>query len=109
MCPSRRSCPGTWSLVRPGERLPVDGVVVDGGSAVDESMLTGEPMPVTKAPGDEVIGATMNTTGSFTFRATRVGAETALARIVRLVQEAQDPSPRSLAWPMSSRATSCRP
>jgi P-type Cu+ transporter len=91
--PVAQVVPGDLVLVRPGERLPVDGVVVDGGSAVDESMLTGEPMPVTKAPGDEVIGATMNTTGSFTFRATRVGAETALARIVRLVQEAQGSKP----------------
>ena len=91
--PVAQVVPGDLVLVRPGERLPVDGVVVDGGSAVDESMLTGEPMPVTKAPGDEVIGATMNTTGSFTFRATKVGAETALAQIVRLVQEAQGSKP----------------
>ena len=67
--------------------------MVEGSSAVDESMLTGEPMPVTKAPGDEVIGATMNTSGSFTFRATKVGAETALAQIVRLVEEAQGSKP----------------
>jgi Cu+-exporting ATPase len=91
--PVAQVVPGDLVLVRPGERLPVDGVLVDGGSAVDESMLTGEPMPVTKAPGDEVIGATMNTTGSFTFRATKVGAETALAQIVRLVQEAQGSKP----------------
>ena len=91
--PVAQVAPGDLVRVRPGERLPVDGVVVDGGSAVDESMLTGEPMPVTKRPGDEVIGATMNTTGSFTFRATKVGAETALARIVRLVQEAQGSKP----------------
>jgi Cu+-exporting ATPase len=76
-------------LVRPGERIPVDGVVVDGRSAVDESMLTGESMPVEKAPGDEVVGATINKEGALRFRATKVGAETALARIVRLVQEAQ--------------------
>ncbi|MEJ2204617.1 MAG: heavy metal translocating P-type ATPase [Gemmatimonadota bacterium] len=76
-------------LVRPGERLPVDGVVVEGRSAVDESMLTGESMPVGKAPGDEVVGATINKEGALRFRATRVGAETALAQIVRLVQEAQ--------------------
>lgn len=75
--------------VRPGEKVPVDGVVVDGGSTVDESMLTGESMPVEKRVGDAVIGATLNGSGSFTFRATRVGAETALAQIVRLVQEAQ--------------------
>jgi Cu+-exporting ATPase len=76
-------------LVRPGERIPVDGVVVEGRSAVDESMLTGESMPVEKAPGDAVVGATINKEGALRFRATKVGAETALARIVRLVQEAQ--------------------
>jgi Cu+-exporting ATPase len=75
--------------VRPGERLPVDGEVIDGTSAVDESMLTGESMPVEKSPGSNVYGATMNTTGAFRFRATRVGAETALQQIVRLVREAQ--------------------
>jgi Cu+-exporting ATPase len=91
--PVAQVVPGDLVLVRPGERLPVDGTVVDGSSAVDESMLTGEPVPVVKAPGDEVIGATMNTTGSFTFRATKVGAETALAQIVRLVQEAQGSKP----------------
>jgi len=85
--------PGDLVVVRPGEKLPVDGVVVEGSSAIDESMLTGEPVPVVKAPGDEVIGATINTTGSFTFRATKVGAETALAQIVRLVQDAQGSKP----------------
>ena len=81
--------PGDLLRVRPGDKVPVDGVVVDGLSAVDESMLTGEPMPATKAQGDEVIGATINTTGSFVMRATRVGRDTALARIVELVQRAQ--------------------
>ena len=76
-------------LVRPGEGLPVDGVVVDGFSAVDESMVTGESMPVEKRAGDEVIGGTMNKTGAFRFRATRVGAETALAQIIKLVEDAQ--------------------
>ncbi len=80
---------GDVVVVRPGEKVPVDGVVVEGGSAVDESMITGESMPVAKAIGDEVIGATMNTTGAFRFRATKVGADTALAQIVRLVQDAQ--------------------
>ncbi|MFO0849949.1 MAG: heavy metal translocating P-type ATPase [Gemmataceae bacterium] len=75
--------------VRPGEKVPVDGTVLDGGSAVDESMLTGEPMPVAKGSGDAVIGATVNTTGSFRLRATKVGADTVLQQIVRLVQEAQ--------------------
>ena len=80
---------GDTVLVRPGEKIPVDGVVLEGGSAVDESMVTGESIPVEKRPGDEVIGATMNQTGSFRFRATRVGKDTALAQIVRLVQDAQ--------------------
>ncbi len=81
--------PGDLLRVRPGEKVPVDGIVVSGASAVDESMLTGEAMPSDKAAGDEVIGATFNTTGTFIFRATRVGRETALARIVEMVQRAQ--------------------
>jgi P-type Cu+ transporter len=80
---------GDLLVVKPGEKLPVDGVVTEGASAVNESMLTGEPMPVAKKPGDEVIGATLNTTGSITFRATRVGKETALGQIVQLVEDAQ--------------------
>jgi len=81
--------PGDVVLVRPGERVPVDGEVVAGGSAVDESMLTGEPLPVSKNPGDTVTGGTMNTTGALTVRAARVGQDTVLARIIRLVQQAQ--------------------
>jgi len=80
---------GDLVVVRPGERIPVDGVVFEGHSAVDESMLTGEPLPVDKRPGDEIIGATINKQGLLKFEATRVGAETALAQIIRLVQEAQ--------------------
>ena len=76
-------------VVRPGSKIPVDGVVVEGASAVDESMITGESMPVAKGAHDEVIGATMNTTGSLRFRATKVGADTALATIVRMVGDAQ--------------------
>jgi Cu+-exporting ATPase len=76
-------------LVRPGERIPVDGIVLEGSSSVDESMLTGESMPVEKQPGDKVVGASVNKQGSFTFSATRVGAETALAQIIRMVEEAQ--------------------
>jgi Cu+-exporting ATPase len=87
--PVERVRVGDRVLVRPGESIPVDGEVVDGRSAVDESLLTGESMPVEKGPGDEVVGATMNKEGALTLRATRVGSETALARIVRLVQEAQ--------------------
>jgi Cu+-exporting ATPase len=80
---------GDLVRVRPGEKVPVDGLVVEGRSALDESMLTGESLPVEKAPGDEVIGATLNKTGSFVFRASKVGADTALAQIVRLVEDAQ--------------------
>ena len=75
--------------VRPGEKVPVDGRIVEGTSAVDESMLTGEPMPATKRPGDEVIGGTVNTTGSFVMEARKVGNETVLARIIQMVGEAQ--------------------
>jgi Cu+-exporting ATPase len=80
---------GDVVVVRPGEKIPADGVVLDGTSAVDESMITGESMPVDKAPGAEVIGATINRTGAFRFRATRVGRDTALAQIIRLVEDAQ--------------------
>jgi Cu+-exporting ATPase len=75
--------------VRPGERIPVDGEVVEGSSFVDESMITGEPVPVQKAEGAEVVGGTINKTGSFTFRATRIGANTVLAQIIRMVEQAQ--------------------
>ncbi len=80
---------GDIVVVRPGAKIPVDGVVVEGTSAIDESMITGESMPVAKGRDDEVIGATMNTTGSLRFRATKVGADTALATIVRMVGDAQ--------------------
>ena len=80
---------GDIVLVRPGEQIPVDGEVVEGASAVDESMLTGESVPVSKGAGDEVFGATLNTTGLLRVRATAVGADSALARIIRLVEEAQ--------------------
>ena len=75
--------------VRPGEKIPVDGVIVDGESSIDESMVTGESMPTDKAKGDTVVGATMNKTGSFSFKAAKVGADTMLAQIIKLVQEAQ--------------------
>ncbi|MGH7863937.1 MAG: heavy metal translocating P-type ATPase, partial [Candidatus Binataceae bacterium] len=81
--------PGDHLRVRPGEKIPVDGVVLDGSSAVDESMITGEPIPVEKRPGDRVIGATVNATGSFIMRAERVGSDTLLAQIVHMVSEAQ--------------------
>ncbi|MGH3177684.1 MAG: heavy metal translocating P-type ATPase, partial [Streptosporangiaceae bacterium] len=79
--------------VRPGEKIPVDGIIVDGVSTIDESMLTGESAPVEVAPGGQVIGATINGTGSFLFRATAVGQDTALAQIVRLVEDAQGAKP----------------
>ena len=80
---------GDEIVVRPGEKIPVDGVVISGRSAVDESMISGESMPAKKEPGDEVIGATINRTGSFRFKATKVGKDTALAQIIKLVQDAQ--------------------
>jgi P-type Cu+ transporter len=80
---------GDVVVVRPGEKVPVDGVVVSGESAVDEAMISGEPMPVVKRVGDGVIGATINTTGSFRFEATKVGKDTALQQIMRMVEEAQ--------------------
>lgn len=87
--PIEQVVPGDLIVVRPGEKVPVDGVVVEGRSSVDESMLTGESIPVEKNPGDMVIGATVNKLGSFTMRATKVGRDTMLARIVRLVEQAQ--------------------
>jgi len=80
---------GDLIVVRPGEKVPVDGVIEEGQSTIDESMVTGESVPVTKGPGDPVIGATVNTAGGFLFRATKVGTDTMLAQIVRLVEEAQ--------------------
>jgi len=80
---------GDIVFVRPGEKLPVDGIVVEGHSSVDESMLTGESLPSEKVPGSQVIGATINKLGSFKFQATRIGKDTALAQIIRLVEDAQ--------------------
>lgn len=80
---------GDIIVVRPGEKIPVDGVVREGRSAVDESMITGESMPVEKGPGDAVVGATINKHGTFKFEATKVGKDTALAQIIRVVEEAQ--------------------
>ncbi|MEF8817773.1 MAG: copper-translocating P-type ATPase, partial [Salinibacter sp.] len=85
--------PGDVIRVRPGEKVPVDGEVLDGESHVDESMVTGEPEPVRKTEGDEVVGGTINETGSFTFRATRVGEETVLSQIVEMVEKAQGSAP----------------
>jgi Cu+-exporting ATPase len=87
--PLEEVIPGDRLRVRPGEKVPVDGVVLEGRSAVDESMITGEPVPAEKNPGDKVTGATVNTTGSFVMRAERVGSDTLLAQIVAMVAEAQ--------------------
>jgi len=88
--PTAEVMAGDRIVIRPGNKIPVDGEVTEGESQVDESMLTGESMPVGKQPGDTVIGATINKSGSFVYRATKVGADTALAQIVKLVQEAQN-------------------
>ena len=85
--------PGDIVAVRPGERVPVDGRVAEGASYVDESMVTGESVPARKEPGDEVVGGTVNKTGAFSFAATRVGADTVLAQIIRMVEEAQGSKP----------------
>ena len=85
--------PGDIVSVRPGERVPVDGRVTEGASYVDESMVTGESVPARKEPGDEVVGGTVNKTGAFSFAATRVGADTVLAQIIRMVEEAQGSKP----------------
>src|SRR5258708_9643471 len=80
---------GDILLVKPGEKVPVDGIIIDGGSSVDESMLTGESMPVNKAKGDNVFGATINISGAFQMQAAKVGQDTRLAQIVKMVAEAQ--------------------
>ncbi|OGI66586.1 ATPase [Candidatus Nomurabacteria bacterium RIFCSPHIGHO2_01_FULL_41_91] len=80
---------GDLIIVKPGAKIPVDGVITEGGSFIDESMVTGEPMPAQKKVGDNVVAATINTTGSFTFKATKVGSETLLAHIIKMVEEAQ--------------------
>jgi Cu+-exporting ATPase len=87
--PIKQIMVGDLIRVRPGEKIPVDGIIVEGESAVDESMVTGESMPSSKRKGDIVIGATMNKSGSFVYKATRVGKDTMLSQIIKLVEEAQ--------------------
>jgi P-type E1-E2 ATPase len=98
---------GDEAVIRPGEKIPVDATVLTGQSAVDESMVTGEPLPVTKRAGDTVIGATINTTGSLRVRAAKVGADTVLAQIIRMVQAAQRRRRRSSGWPTRPPPNSC--
>ena len=88
--PTSEVLAGEIVVIKPGNKIPVDGEIIEGSSQVDESMLTGESMPVKKVPGNPVIGATINKSGSFRYKATKVGADTALAQIVKLVQEAQN-------------------
>ncbi|MDP2168525.1 MAG: heavy metal translocating P-type ATPase [Thermodesulfovibrionales bacterium] len=90
--PAESIMPGELVVVRPGEKIPADGIVEDGHSSVDEKMMTGESVPIEKKKGDEVIGGTLNKVGSFRFRTTRVGAETTLSQIIKLVEEAQTSS-----------------
>lgn len=90
---------GDRILVRPGERVPVDGIVEEGHSYVDESMISGEPVPVVKQRDSEVVGGTINKNGALTFRATRVGADTVLSQIVKMVETAQAEKPPSSSWP----------
>jgi len=85
---------GETVRVRPGEKIPVDGVILEGSSAIDESMLTGEPMPVAKSEGNEVVGGSVNTSGSFLFKATRIGSDTVLSQIIDMVRNAQAAKPR---------------
>jgi P-type Cu+ transporter len=91
--PAEAVVPGDLIAVRPGEQIPVDGTLSEGESRVDESMISGEPMPVRKGPGDALVGGTLNQTGAFRYRATRVGADMVLAQIVRLVEDAQAGKP----------------
>ena len=91
--------------VRPGEKIPVDGEITEGSSHVDESMLTGEPVPVSKKVGDEVVGGSVNKSGSFLIKANRIGADTALSHIIEMVRKAQNTKPAigRLALPGESR------
>jgi len=98
---------GDEVIVRPGEKVPVDGLVLGGESAVDESMITGESIPVTKREGDDVIGATINTSGSFRFLATKVGKDTALSQIIRMVEEAKAPRRPCSGSRTGSAGSSC--
>ena len=96
---------GDLLRIRPGEKVPVDGIVHEGSSSIDESMLTGEPLPVSKRVGDKVIGATLNTSGALVMRSERIGSDTVLSQIVQMVAQRSVPWHRCNAWPMSLPAT----
>ena len=98
---------GDLLLIRPGAKVAVDAEVVEGESQVDESTVTGESLPVAKRPGDQLTGATINIHGTLRARATAVGSDTALAQIVKLVQEAQTPRPPASGWPIARRSGWC--
>jgi len=97
---------GDLIVIRPGQSIPVDGVVVEGSSAVDESALTGESIPVAKEPGDNVFSATINRTGTFKFEARRIGEDTTLAQIIRLVEEASSSKAPIANWRTKSAVSS---
>ncbi len=105
--PTAEVAVGDLVLIRPGGKVPVDAEVLEGESSVDESMVTGESLPVSKRPGDKLVGATINKQGTLRARATAVGSDTALAQIVKLVQEAQNSKARRSDWPTGPRSGSC--
>lgn len=106
--PAEQVVAGDIVVIRPGESIPVDGEVIDGFGFVDQAAITGESIPVEKRAGDSVISATINKNGSFRFRASRVGNDTTLAQIIRLVDEAGSSKAPSPALPTKSAACSCR-
>lgn len=105
--PTAEVAAGELVVIKPGDKIPVDGEIVEGASQVDESMLTGESMPVKKGVGSTVVGASINKSGSFRYKATKVGADTALAQIVKLVQEAQNSRPPASCWPTTHPSGWC--
>ena len=106
--PVEQVAAGDVLVIRPGARIPVDGTGLEGASFVDESMVTGEPIPAGRGPGDTLIGGTLNTTGTMTMRATRIGADTVLAGIIRMGAPRKAARPPCRRWQTGSRRCSCR-